>query len=281
MAKRTKTKRKQKPRKQAVSRRRSQQPVVDVRDWLPTAELLRPVLTLGFLLLLAVAAVRGYSWMMRPDTLPVKHVTVSGEFRYLAPEQLRQVLAERVRGGFFSLDLEQLRKELEALPWVYRVALRRGWPDRLHVAFEEQVPIARWGESAYLNRYGEVFAPPADGVQPQGLPQIVGEPGREKTLIEDFIRYDRVLRETGLMLVKLEEDARQDQHLELGNGMQLVLGRDARDARLMRFARIFSRTLASVAPQIAALDLRYSNGFSVRWNEPEPLSPKRGKKGHV
>ena len=235
---------------------------------------------IAFLLLLSTAAVQGYRWLMRVDTLPVRHVSVSGDFNYLQPEVLREKLASEVKGGFFSLDLEQLRDELETLPWVYRVALRRGWPDRLHVYFEEQTPIARWREAALLNRYGEIFKPGLNEIQPEGLPQIVGEPGREKVLIDDFIRYDQMLSETGLVLARLEEDARQDQHLLLANGMQLALGREGHDKRLARFARIFAQTLSTVAPQIAALDLRYSNGFSIRWHEPDPLALKRGK-GHV
>jgi len=278
MAKRTnKSNRRKKPRKQAASRRQSQ---FVINDWLPSASYLKPMLMIAFLLLLSTAAVQGYRWLMRVDTLPVRHVSVSGDFKYLQPEVLQEKLASEVKGGFFSLDLEQLREELETLPWVYRVALRREWPDRLHVYFEEQTPIARWRKTALLNRYGEIFKPGLDEIQPEGLPQIVGESGREKVLIDDFIRYDQMLSETGLVLARLEEDARQDQHLVLANGMQLALGREGHDKRLVRFTRVFAQTLSTVAPQIAALDLRYSNGFSIRWNEPDPQALKRGK-GHV
>lgn len=280
MSKRSnKPNKRQKPRKQAASRRRSKQKQFVVNDWLPSASYLRPVLMIAFLLLLTTAA-EGYRWLIRVDTLPVRHVSVSGDFNYLQPEVLKKKLASEVSGGFFSLDLEQLRGELETLPWVHRIALRRGWPDRLHVYFEEQTPIARWRETALLNRYGEIFKPGLNEVQPEGLPQIVGEPGREKVLIDDFIRYDQMLSKTGLVLARLEEDARQDQHLSLANGIRLALGREGHDKRLARFTRIFAQTLSTVAPQIAALDLRYSNGFSIRWHEPEPLAPKRGK-GHV
>ncbi|HID83467.1 MAG TPA: FtsQ-type POTRA domain-containing protein [Chromatiales bacterium] len=278
MAKRTnKSNRRKKPRKQAASRRQSQ---FVINDWLPSASYLKPMLMIAFLLLLSTAAVQGYRWLMRVDTLPVRHVSVSGDFKYLQPEVLQEKLASEVKGGFFSLDLEQLREELETLPWVYRVALRREWPDRLHVYFEEQTPIARWRKTALLNRYGEIFKPGLDEIQPEGLPQIVGESGREKVLIDDFIRYDQMLSETGLVLARLEEDARQDQHLVLANGMQLALGREGHDKRLVRFTRVFAQTLSTVASQIAALDLRYSNGFSIRWHEPDPQALKRGK-GHV
>lgn len=271
---------KRKPRKQAASRRRSKQTQITVSDWLPSAEVLRSAFVLAFLLLLIVAFLQGYGWMMRPGTLPIRQVSVSGDFNYLQPEVLQKKLATEVSGGFFSLDLEQLQGKLEALPWVHRVALRRDWPDRLHVYFKEQVPIAQWGETFLLNRYGEVFEPESKEVHPTELPQIIGEPGREKALIEDFIRYDRMLNDVDLTLTMLREDARQDQHLLLANGMKLVLGRKGRVKRLARFARIFTQTLSSVSPQIDALDLRYSNGFSVRWHEPDPAE-QSGDKDHV
>jgi hypothetical protein len=55
-----------------------------------------------------------------------------------------------------ALDLRDLRRELEALPWVYRAELRRRFPDTLEIRVVEQVPIARWGDGAFLNHEARV-----------------------------------------------------------------------------------------------------------------------------
>lgn len=259
-------------------RKRGRQPI-QWESYLPSMQTLQHLLLLLLVTILLAGLVRGYHWMMRDDTLPFRQVTVSGEFHHLDTEALRNKIAMDVNAGFFSLDLKSVRTQLEEMPWISRAALRRDWPDRLHIHIEEQIPIATWQSEKYLNRYGKVFAPPAM-LTALDLPAIHGENGREIALLEDFIRYSKMLENVGLMLSAIEEDARHDQHLVLGDGMQLVLGREDRDIRLKRFVNIYARTLSPVATKIASLDLRYSNGFSVRWHEPERKSTKKGN-GHA
>lgn len=256
-------------------RKRGQQQV-QWANYMPSRETLQQMLLMLLGLVLVAGLAHGYQWMMREDTLPFRQVTVSGEFHYLDAEELRGKIAVNVTGGFFSLDLKQVQAVLEEMPWVHRVALRRDWPDRLRVHVEEQSPIASWQSSKYLNRYGKVFAPTSEVAPVLDLPAIRGENGREIALLEDFIRYSKMLDSVGLKVSAIEEDARHDQHLLLGDGMQLVLGREDRDIRLKRFVNIYARTLSPVANKIASLDLRYSNGFSVRWHEPEVVNPKKG-----
>jgi len=52
----------------------------------------------------------------------------------------------------------------------------------------------------------------------------------------------------------------------LDNGMALMLGRQEKShERLLRFVRSYNRVLAARAEQIEQVDLRYTNGFAVRW----------------
>ncbi|MGF1546316.1 MAG: cell division protein FtsQ/DivIB [Thiotrichales bacterium] len=215
---------------------------------------------------IGLAGLRFYQWTQLPTTLPFRHVQVRGEINVIDPERLRATLAESVNAGFFSQNLGVLQRKLEAVPWVHRVALRRVWPNRLLVVLEEQQPIARWGESALLNRHGEVFTVAVAEI-PANLPKITGRVGREHELIQAFIVADQVLQELGLNLVELQEDARLDQRLVLRDGVSLALGRRNREERLQRFAEVFRSTLSPFIARIDGLDLRYANGFAVRWRE--------------
>ncbi len=248
-------------------RRRPQRPPWWQRvDWGLVGSALRPLGVLAVVALLATAGWRGYHWLMRPDTLPVRHVQITGTLHHVDRQALQARLREAVRGGFFSLDLDRVRAAVEALPWVYRVSLQRVWPDRLVVAVEEQQPIARWGGDAFLNRYGEVFHAPAAPDLAQ-LPRIDGQPGREKALIARFVAADRVLSPLGLAIAELSEDARHAQRLRLVGGLEVILGRERQMARLERFAATYERALAPFVARVAAVDLRYANGFTVRWRQ--------------
>ncbi len=248
-------------------RRRPQRPPWWRRvDWGLVWAGLRPLALLALVALLGTAGWRGYHWLLRPDTLPVRRVQIVGTLHHVDRAALQARLRDSVHGGFFSLDLRRVQAALEALPWVYRVSLRRVWPDRLVVAVEEQRPIARWGEDAFLNRYGEVFRAPRTPELAR-LPRIDGQPGREKALIERFVAVDRVLSPLGLAVEALQEDARHAQRLRLAGGLEIILGREEQMARLRRFAATYPRALAPFVARVAAVDLRYANGFTVRWRQ--------------
>ncbi|RUM94939.1 MAG: cell division protein FtsQ [Thiothrix sp.] len=226
----------------------------------------KPVAMLSLLVLVGIAGWKGYQWLTLPTTLPIQHVELRGDLRRVDMDRLEQHVDAAVKGGFFSIDLEKVRSGLEALPWVYGASLRRIWPDRLIIEIEEQKPIAQWGEKGLLNRYGDVFEATLDQAD-QSLVRIQGEDGREEALISDFIEAERLLHPFGLRLVGLREDARRDQRLLLNNGIELALGRKNREERLVRFVSAYRRTLAPILARISVLDLRYANGFAVRWKK--------------
>jgi cell division protein FtsQ len=49
--------------------------------------------------------------------------------------------------------------------------------------------------------------------------------------------------------------------------MQVVLGRGNGYGRLLKFVRFYRRAFHDRAATVARVDLRYSNGFAVRWKQ--------------
>lgn len=248
-----------------MSRRGASKKHQRVYSWIQKDQLNRALTWFGQFVLIAMVSLggfRAYQWLTHPDTLPIRDVAVEGQLEHLDRERLQNLIHAGIQGGFFSIDLEGLQAALKEMPWVYQVSVRRYWPDRIVIDIEEQTPIARWGEQGLLNQYGDVFEVQG-AIEP--LPEISGVDGREKILIEAFLKNDRLLRTVGLGLVGLHEDARQDQRLVLDNGIKLALGRRDQDLRLRRFVTAYNHTLEGFVDRIEELDLRYSNGFSVGW----------------
>ncbi len=213
-----------------------------------------------------VYSVHMYRSLHQPEAQPFKQFELIGEFQYLNKQLFRERLIAAINGGYFTLDLDQLKVQLEQEPWVYRVDLTRAWPDTLIIRVEEQEAIAFWGEGDYLNRYGEQFPITGERIN-QSLPFLSGEDGRETELIQAFLEYDKLFGHAGLALKQLSEDARHDQRLLLADGTLIALGREDQLLRVKRFANVYNALLSEVAPSIAGLDLRYSHGFSVSWKE--------------
>jgi cell division protein FtsQ len=103
------------------------------------------------LLLAALALV------IRLPIFPLREVSVTGPVAQTTRAQVETIVQEELRGNFFTIDLEATRLAFEKLPWVRSATLRRTWPDRLEVALEEHVALARWGDTALVSDRGEVF----------------------------------------------------------------------------------------------------------------------------
>jgi cell division protein FtsQ len=221
---------------------------------------------LVLLLLLGVAVMFGMQWLSDPYRFPLSVVKVTGDFRYLQKQQLQAAVAPHAQGGFFTVDVVAVRNAAEALPWVYKASVQRIWPATLHLRVEEQQPIAHWNEQGFLNRYGEPFFPEQVGVVGD-MPWLAGPQDQELRVLENYQRIAKMLERIGVRPARLELDNRRAWHLQLASGVQLELGRADAWKRLQRFVVAYPSVFAGRLAELQRVDLRYSNGFSVRWQQ--------------
>ena len=124
--------------------------------------------------------------------------------------------------------------------------------------------FGRWGDHEMLDVNGIRFRP--EVVHDTGRwPQLMGPDGHEKTLISAYLDSNALLAGVGLKIERLLLDERRAWSMWLSNGIELKLGREQFSQRLQRFVDIYPGTLASRIEQVAVVDLRYINGFAVRW----------------
>jgi len=212
----------------------------------------------------------GVVTLMSPQTLPLKHIRFSGELVNTTETDLRSVMHQESLGGFFSTDVTQIKTDIQSLPWVRRVQVRRVWPDTLAIKIFEQRAVAQWQESAFLNSYGELFTPAT--IEAGELVQFAGPEASQKKMLEDYRQMQVSLSDTGLKIKSISMNERRAYSLQLDNGVELALGREQSLLRLQRFASIYLSDLAATVSAIASIDMRYPNGFSVSWKEQKTIS---------
>ncbi len=196
-----------------------------------------------------------------PGTVPVQTVRVTTPLQRVQAEQLRQVVLPLAEAGLLRIDLAAVREATEAMPWVRRAAVKRRWPDALEIEVEEQETLAKWGERL-INTHGEVF----DGTTAEDrLPEFGGPEGSEGMVAQQFREMSRILGPTGLVIREVSMDERRAWTVRLDNGWQLALGRSETYPRLLRFVRVYPAVLRAKTDEILGVDLRYTNGFAVRW----------------
>ena len=243
---------------------------------------------------LAAAAVIyiGVHALIHSPMLPVRHIALQGELGHVTRAQAEGAARAGAVGTFFSVDLDAVRRAFEALPWVRKVEVRRLWPDRIQVAIEEHVPLARWGADTramrLVNTYGEVFA--GELSDADRLPQFAGPLGSAQEVTRRYGAFRQALAPLKLEPRQVLLSPRYAWQLRLSNGLTLELGRDQLKEpvleRLSRFVAFYAQTLGRLKRRLDYVDLRYPNGFALRVPEimhpvaePKSTKAKRGKGG--
>ena len=243
----------------------------------PLCQLAR-VLTWGALGLLAYGAI---NWVVAQPWFALRTIEVKTPTAHVTEEQIRLVAERRVRGTFFTVDLEHVRSSLEKLPWVREVRVERRWPDTLVVSLVEHVPLARWNDTALVSGAGDIFVAALN----QPLPRLSGPEDSSAEVVAAYRAYQKVLAPLGMTIDELRLSPRRAWRIRLDNGMQIALGREQAQSRLARFVALYPGVFAAPAAASATgapdetappahpvtVDLRYSDGFAVRM--PNGVSP--------
>lgn len=200
---------------------------------------------------------------------PLREVRVEGELTHVTREQLKLIVSRHLQGNFFTLDLVKARDAFEKLPWARTVSLRRRWPDKLEVMVEEHKELARWGNIALVNTYGELFHAASD----EDLPVFYGPGDGVLEVAQAYGKYSELLAPAGMEVMQLALTPRRAWQIRADNNMVIELGREDMEARLAKFANVYQHTLKKLGVQLAYADLRYPNGFAVR--RPEKSARKK------
>ena len=204
--------------------------------------------------------------LMRPDILPIKSVRVEGEFRQLSPDRLEAIVTDTVRGGFFNVNVDVIQKVLLRDPWVYQVTVRRNWPDNITVQVTEQIAVAQWGEQGLINSDGELFAPESY-TYPKALPTLEGPEDTYSRMLGQMKIFQEDLKNTGYEISALKLNDRRSWSVQLAAGPLLILGRKNISKRMDRIVTYMKSELQKNIQDMEIIDLRYTNGFAVKWKD--------------
>jgi len=222
---------------------------------------------------LFTVALVGVAWvylgMVTRDRWPIRWLELDGAFQRVSAERVRTRVEPMVEGSFFTVDLEAIRAQVESLPWVATVTVQKNWPDTVKVSVREYVPVAHWTGGRLISADGVAFAIPG-AEEIQGLPWLEGPDGLLDRVFGQWLRFNEELYPVGLEIERIRLDRRGSWYLALGSGTEVQIGREDALPRLRRMVASWPELtkLNELAP--AGVDLRYSNGFSVRWPEPPP-----------
>lgn len=222
-------------------------------------------LALGLLALPLVGLFMGW---FASSHWPVRSLRVDGTFQHVSAQQVRSRAAHLLTPGFFAVDPGQIQQAVAALPWVERVEVRKHWPDQLRIRFTEHQPFAHWNGDAMINRHGDVFQVP-DAGRLASLPDLRGPAGTAEQVLRFYLDARKHLASVDLHVTGLSLNPRGSWQVQLAGGAVVMIGKEQPERRLARFIAGYQQLGASPQRPLVSADLRYSNGFAVRWPQPE------------
>ena len=215
----------------------------------------------------------GVWWLSQLPMFTLRTVTVESmygmELKHVSKPTLRAGMVGRIKGNFFTTNLEQVRTAFETVPWVRRATVRREWPDQLIVEVEEHEPLGTWGEDGHLlSVKGDVFtANMAEADEDRKLPELDGPEGSEKEVLARFAELRSWFAPLKLSPGKLSLSSRYAWTVKFDNGMSVALGREQDRTtlknRVDRLVNIYPQLAALLPGGIDSVDMRYQNGLAL------------------
>lgn len=212
-------------------------------------------------------------WALRHPLFAIGGIVVQGDVTHNSVATLRANVAPKLRGNFFTVDLQKARDAFEAVPWVRRATVKRQFPNKLRVVLQEHEAEAFWGvdsESHLVNSYGEVFEANTGDVEPDEMPRLVGPAGSAPQVLAVYRGLAPMLEPLELGVEQLTLTGRGGWSVTLDSGATVELGRGTTEevlARSQRFASTLTQVTAKYGRRPDALvnaDLRHTDGYAVK-----------------
>ncbi len=191
----------------------------------------------------------------------VRDVTVEGR-RRTARADLVAAVGLKTGDMIFARPVADIRRDVEALPWVRRADVRRRLPDAIFIRIEERRPFARWqvdGKLYLTDREGVVIGPlrrnRAD------LPLLVGRGAPER--VDEVLSLNREAPLTGRRITTAVLIRGRRWDVGLDNGVLVRLPEEGLSAAWRKFVALVNDGRMPLE-NIAEIDLRVRGRMFAR-----------------
>jgi cell division protein FtsQ len=214
----------------------------------------------------------GLWWLAQRPMFTLKVIRIDGanaELRHVNPSTVRGTALPKIRGNFFTANLETVRTAFETVPWVRRAMVRREWPNELIVTLEEHTPLGTWGDDGLLiSVKGDVFTANLDEAEEDGeLPEFRGPEGSEKEVLTRFEEMREWFKPAALVPESVSLSDRYAWRVKLNNGITVELGREQSRTtlreRVDRLVGVYPQLATRLQNRIESVDMRYPNGLAL------------------
>ncbi len=221
-------------------------------------------------------------WIIQKPVYALRIVRIQStdgkELQHVNALTVRNVALPRIKGNFFTVDLDEVRSAFESVPWIRKASVRREWPGGLIISVEEYQPLGTWGnEGRLLSTKGELFTVNmAEAEEDYDLRAFSGPEGSEKEVLAHYGEFCRQFAQIHLVPRAVHLSSRYAWSIRLDNGMRVEFGReknrDTINDLMKRLKDVYPQLQAKLGDNIENIDMRYPNGLALRVKGKQPVS---------
>ena len=231
--------------------------------------LIKPLFVLLCASLLYYVYAHGQDWLERLDSKPISSFALIGTPRFTTDADIRDSIFKMDElKGFFAQDVNQVREQIETLPWIKNVVVKKIWPDKLSIWVAEYTPVAIWNKNNFLSDEGVIFQLPMSKLRNNDLPRLAGPDYQSATVLSLWHQIYRELKSNTMVLKGLTVDERGAWEIIVDDEITLKLGRGSDwKQKIDRFVTIYPQIEVPEHKKIDYVDLRYKVGAAVSFTD--------------
>lgn len=226
------------------------------------------------LTLLAAMIVLGGAarWLAARPTFTLRAIEVRGDLQHVTSASLRAAVSGRLKGSYFTMQLDETRRVLEGVPWVAHASVRRVWPDRLRITLVEHRALGVWEDGRLLSDDGQLFVANAAEAEIHGrLPVFDGPDAVAQDAARNYYGFAAQLAPLGMTITAIDVSDRRSWTVRAvggdGSTITLELGRDADaaplDDKMAQVVAALPMVAARVGGTPQRIDARYPSALAA------------------
>ncbi|MBR1374817.1 MAG: FtsQ-type POTRA domain-containing protein [Cardiobacteriaceae bacterium] len=218
------------------------------------------------LIIMFCVAVLLYRQKEQKPILPIGEVIMRRSLVYADSEEILKTINERYRReDMLRINPRKVAEDLEKIDWIKSVIVRKKWFNKLEVEIEERNPVLRWGEKGeYIDDEAKRFVLP-ESPSLKTMFMVSGPQGSERRVLDMYKIISSWFVRQEIELASLRLDVHNIWHIETKEGVDVTIGREHFNNRMKKFTVVYNTIIKPYHRYIEAVDLRYNEGFSVRW----------------
>lgn len=180
-------------------------------------------------------------------------------------EIINQVSQSLGNQQFYNANLTEISQAMSKISWVSHAEVSRDWQRGVVVAITPRTAVANFGSEHLLDVAGVPFVPADEAeLNNPNFAKLYGSRTNAKEIMQKMHQLNDWFAPLQISVVDIVLTSRRTWLIKFDSGLRVTVDYDHVDEKLFKLSNILKQDQLPInLSDIAAIDLRYKNGFSV------------------